>query len=197
MATTSGSVNPVPFLFVPHYRDRALKDFISLTLVAFFLAYTHHSTEHQDHMKFCKGYPGWRLPLHPHQPANRTHISPCQSWIVENTRIFLLYRTATHQSSVSRSILKSQLLNKDIARVLLHPEFWLKNSLPSQVGSSCNQLPSGSMPTTSEWACWKSCLISVLRYSSGIQSLGSIFSSRSIFSWNSLSNCSWSFIYWS
>src|SRR2546427_665111 len=44
------------------------------------------------------------------------------------------------------------------------------------------------MPTISECACCEICRISVLRYASGIQSLGSIFTSASIRSWNARSS---------
>src|SRR5262249_284972 len=50
------------------------------------------------------------------------------------------------------------------------------------------QLPSGSMPTISECACWEIWRISVCRYASGIQSFGSILSSASTRAWKRASS---------
>jgi hypothetical protein len=44
------------------------------------------------------------------------------------------------------------------------------------------------MPTISECACCEICRISVLRYASGIQSLGSILMSASTLAWNARSS---------
>ena len=47
-------------------------------------------------------------------------------------------------------------------------------ALRRRLGARVIQLPSGCMPMISEWACWAICLMSVLRYASGIQSRGSM-----------------------
>src|SRR5438552_12892278 len=64
----------------------------------------------------------------------------------------------------------------------------MRIALRLSVGARVIQLPSGSMPTISECACCEICRISVLRYASGIQSLGSILMSASMRSWNARSS---------
>ena len=56
------------------------------------------------------------------------------------------------------------------------------------MGARLIQLPSGSMPTISECACCWIWRTSVLRYASGIQSLGSILMSASTRAWNARSS---------
>src|ERR1700681_3324812 len=63
----------------------------------------------------------------------------------------------------------------------------MRIALRFKLGARVIQLPSGSMPTISECACCEICRISVLRYSSGIQSLVSILMSASMRAWNSRS----------
>src|SRR5689334_5937138 len=58
------------------------------------------------------------------------------------------------------------------------------------VGALVIQLPSGSIPTISLCACWLIWRILVLRYASGIQSLGSSLVSESILFWKICSS-SW------
>src|SRR5437867_3933640 len=64
----------------------------------------------------------------------------------------------------------------------------MRIALRFRLGARVIQLPSGNMPTISECACCEICRISVLRYASGIQSLGSIFTSASMRSWNARSS---------
>ena len=54
-------------------------------------------------------------------------------------------------------------------------------------GALVIQFPSGSIPTTSEWACCDIIRVSCLRYFSGIQSLGSMVSPAVIRASNSAS----------
>jgi hypothetical protein len=58
--------------------------------------------------------------------------------------------------------------------------FASKAALRRNDGARVIQLPSGSMPTISEWACWLIYRIKVRRYCSGIASFGSIRSSASM-----------------
>ena len=60
-------------------------------------------------------------------------------------------------------------------------------ALRLRLGARVIQLPSGSMPTISEWACWLIWRIRVLRYFSGIQSLASMKPPASILALNSAS----------
>src|SRR5262245_54108668 len=65
----------------------------------------------------------------------------------------------------------------------------ISTALRLSVGARLIQLPSGSMPTISECACWEICRTRVCRYASGIQSFGSILSSASTLRWKRASSC--------
>jgi len=62
-------------------------------------------------------------------------------------------------------------------------------ALRRRLGARVIQLPSGCMPMISECACWAICLMSVLRYASGIQSRGSMRWSA-VMSWSKRSPAS-------